>query len=152
MMARAANTVESLYVVREITEPETVPLRHRLLRAGQPLAAVKMSGEDGAVWFGVTHDGKVEGTAGLFRETSPDGDSEFRLRGMTTSSVIRGSGLGRMLVDALVDRVRTDGADSVWCAARIEAAGFYEQVGFEQTSEQYDVKDIGPHVRMKRTV
>ena len=152
MMARAAHSTESLYVVREIAEPETVALRHRLLRAGQPLSAVKMHGDDAAVWFGVVHNRKVEGTAGLFRETSPDGDSGYRLRGMTTSVAIRGSGLGRMLVDALVDRVRTDGGDSIWCAARVEAAGFYEQVGFERTSEEYDVEDLGPHVRMKRVL
>lgn len=152
MIARAANTTESLYVVQRIPERDTVPLRHAILRAGQPLSAVAMHGDDVATWFGVLHNGAVHGTIGLFDETSPEGDSQSRLRGMTTSKGIRGTGLGRLLVDALVDQVRDEGGDSMWCAARVEAAGFYEKLGFERVSEVYEVEDLGPHVRMRRAL
>jgi GNAT superfamily N-acetyltransferase len=111
-----------------------------------------MHGDDVAVWYGVVHAGVIEGTIGLFQETSPDRDSEFRLRGMTTAPSIRGTGLGRMLVDALIDRVRSDGGDSVWCAARVEAAGFYDKLRFERVSEEYEVEGLGPHVRMRRAL
>ena len=137
-------------MVAEVDEPSTVELRHRLLRAGMPRSAVAMPGDAAARWFGVIGDGSIEGTAGVFVEDSPDGDSRHRLRAMATSETIRGSGLGRLLIDAVCDHVTADGGSSVWASARTSAAGFYTKLGFEVTSEEYDVEGIGPHVRMRR--
>ena len=150
MLERAVSIGEQLYVVTEVDEPSTVEIRHRLLRAGMPRSAVAMHGDGEATWFGVIVDGAIEGTAGVFAEDSPDGDSRHRLRAMATSEAIRGSGLGRMLIDAVCDHVVADGGSSVWASARTSAAGFYTKLGFEITSEEYDVDGIGPHVRMRR--
>jgi predicted GNAT family N-acyltransferase len=109
-----------------------------------------MHGDADATWFAVISDGRVEGTAGVFLEDSPDGDSRHRLRAMATSETIRGSGLGRMLIDAVCDHVVSDGGMSVWASARTSAAGFYTKLGFELTSEEYEVEGIGPHIRMRR--
>lgn len=150
MLARATPLNEKLYVVARVEEPSTVEIRHRILRAGMPRSAVSMHGDADATWFGVISDGMVEGTAGVFLEGSPDGDSRHRLRAMATSETIRGSGLGRMLIDAVCDHVVSDGGSSVWASARTSAAGFYTKLGFELTSDEYDVEGIGPHVRMRR--
>ena len=152
MLERATSVHEKLYVVTEVDEPSTVELRHRILRAGMPLSAVAMDGDAGATWFGVICDGDLEGTAGVFDEESPDGDSRHRLRAMVTSEAIRGSGLGRLLIDAVCDHVVADGGSSVWASARTSAAGFYTKLGFEVTSDEYDVEGIGPHVRMRRAL
>ncbi len=152
MLDRATSVSEKLYVVAEVDEPSTVEIRHRLLRAGMPRSAVAMHGDADASWFGVVCDGEVEGTAGVFAEDSPDGDSHHRLRAMATSEAIRGSGLGRMLIDAVCDHVVADGGSSVWASARTSAAGFYTKLGFEVTSDEYDVDGIGPHVRMRRAL
>ncbi len=152
MLSTASALTEELYVVAEVDEASTVDLRHRLLRAGMPRSSVVMSGADEATWFGVIHDGTVKGTAGLFLEDSPDGDSRHRIRAMATAESIRGSGLGRMLIDAVTDRVRLVGGSSVWASARTPAAGFYAKLGFEIVSDEYVVESIGPHVRMRRTL
>ncbi len=150
MLESATSISEKLYVVTEVDEPATIEIRHRLLRAGMPRSAVAMHGDADATWFGVICDGEIEGTAGVFIEVSPEGDSRHRLRAMATSEAIRGSGLGRMLIDAVSDHVIADGGSSVWASARTSAAGFYTKLGFEVTSEEYDVEGIGPHVRMRR--
>lgn len=150
MLAHATPIEELLYVVAEVDESETVELRHRLLRTGMPRSSVAMHGDVDATWFGVLRRGVIEGTAGVFREDSPEGDSSHRLRAMATAESIRGSGLGRMLIDAVCDHVAADGGSSVWASARTSAAGFYLKQGFQTTSEEYDVEGIGPHVRMKR--
>lgn len=150
MLDAATSLEEKLYVVAEVDEPSTIDVRHAVLRTGKPRAAVVVPGDQEATWFGVVHDGTVEGTVGLFRQRSPDGDSEHRLRAMATSESIRGSGLGAMLVDALCDRVRAEGGSSVWADARTAASGFYTRLGFEIVSDEYVVEGIGPHVRMRR--
>jgi GNAT superfamily N-acetyltransferase len=152
MLARSTSLTDELYVVAEVDEPSTVDIRHRLLRAGMPRSSVAMGGDADATWFGVLHDGAIEGSAGVFAEDSPDGDSRHRLRAMATSERIRGSGLGRMLVDAVCGRVVAEGGSSVWASARTTAAGFYTKLGFEITSDEYDVEGIGTHVRMRRAL
>ncbi|MBT8212097.1 MAG: GNAT family N-acetyltransferase, partial [Acidimicrobiia bacterium] len=150
MLEHATPISEELYVVAEVDEPSTIDIRHRLLRAGMPRSAVTMHGDADATWFGVIGRGGIEGTAGVFVEDSPDGDSRHRLRAMATSEAIRGTGLGRMLIDAVCDHVVADGGSSVWASARTPAAGFYTRLGFEITSDEYEVERIGPHVRMRR--
>jgi GNAT superfamily N-acetyltransferase len=150
MLDRATSLTERLFVVAEVDEPSTVDIRHRLLRAGMPRSSVAMSGDDAAIWYAVLHEGVVEGSAGVFAEDSPDGDSHHRLRAMATSELIRGSGLGRMLVDAVCERIVADGGSSVWASARTTAAEFYTRLGFEIVSDEYEVEGIGPHVRMRR--
>jgi uncharacterized OsmC-like protein/GNAT superfamily N-acetyltransferase len=150
MLDRATSLTEKLFVVAEVDEASTVDIRHRLLRAGMPRSSVAMRGDETATWFAILHEGVVEGTAGVFAEDSPDGDSHHRLRAMATSDLVRGSGLGRMLVDAVCDRVVAGGGSSVWASARTTAAGFYTKLGFEIISDEYEVEGIGPHVRMRR--
>lgn len=152
MLAQATSLTDELYVITQVDEGSTVDLRHRLLRSGMPRSSVSMSGAEDAVWFGVVHDGAIEGTVGLFVEASPEGDSGHRLRAMATSELIRGAGLGKLLVAALCDRVISDGGTSVWAAARSSAVGFYSKLGFETTSEEYEVEGIGPHIRMRRAL
>lgn len=150
MLDRATSISEELHVVAQVDESSTIDLRHRLLRAGMPRSAVAMPGDTDATWFGVIDGSGIEGAAGVFLEDSPDGDSRHRLRGMATSEAIRGAGLGRMLIDAVCEHVVADGGSSVWASARTSAAGFYTKLGFEITSDEYDVEGIGPHVRMRR--
>jgi putative redox protein len=150
MLERATSISERLYVVAEVDVASTVEIRHRLLRSGMPRSAVAMPGDADATWFGVVSEGRIEGTAGVFGENSPEGDSRHRLRAMATSESIRGSGLGRMLVEAVCDHVVEDGGSSVWASVRTPASGFYTKLGFEVTSDEYHVDGIGPHLRMRR--
>ena len=149
MLQRAAAQSHEVYLVTEVQEPETIEVRHDVLRSGMPREAVRLPGDADARWFGVLHDGRVLGTAGLFDEPSPDGMDPLRLRGMATAERIRGTGLGGMLLDAVLDRAKAEGAESIWASARTQAAGFYLGRGFSRVSEPYEVEGLGPHVRMR---
>jgi len=151
MLARATRLEHLAYLVAPVPEADTRDVRHAVLRTGMPAGAgaVDIPGQETAAWFGVLHRGQVLGTAGLFEEPSPDGDSDWRLRGMATAESIRGTGLGAMLMAAVLDHARSVGAASVWCSARVPAAGFYLRHGFVATSDEYEVAEIGPHLRMR---
>lgn len=149
MLARATKVTHETYLVSHVTESETIAVRHSILRSGMPRSSVAMHGDEAATWFGVQHEGRILGTAGIFEETSPEGDSHWRLRGMATMPEIRGVGLGAMLLDAAIDHVGSVSAGSLWCSARTPAADFYLKRGFETVSDEYEVEGIGPHVRMR---
>jgi uncharacterized OsmC-like protein/predicted GNAT family N-acyltransferase len=153
MLARSAEISPRLVHVRFVEPEITRPLRRQILRPHQNLDDLVSPGETdpGAVWL-AAHDGEeVVATMGLIPESPPDGTTAarpYRLRGMATSEPMRGRGLGAVVLGAGLERLRSQGADLVWCSARKPAAGFYRAAGFTETSAEYQVEHIGPHVRM----
>jgi GNAT superfamily N-acetyltransferase len=76
----------------------------------------------------------------------------WRVRGMATRDDARRQGLGRLVLDALLDHVATHGGGVVWCNARVPARHLYARAGFAPRGEVFDIAGIGPHVEMGRTV
>ena len=61
----------------------------------------------------------------------------FQLRGMAVDPDRRGEGLGRVVLEAAADRMRTAGATAVWANARDTALGFYQRLGWQVVGEGY---------------
>lgn len=103
---------------------------------------------------GAVVDGRLAAIASIAPDPSDDapGPDAWRLRGMATVEELRGTGLGRAVLECCLEHARERGARIVWCNARTGAIGFYERSGFEIVSEVFDVPVIGPHVRMVRRV
>ena len=99
-------------------------------------------------------NGQLLCVASLFEAELPEqpGTGALQLRGMATDSAAQGTGLGRALVLACADFARQQGAQLLWCNARLSAAGFYRKLGFEIVSAEFDIPDVGPHYRMKLTL
>lgn len=95
-------------------------------------------------WLGVPHDATpdVLGCVRLLKE--PDGG--YRIGRLCTAPSVRGRGLGRRLMDAVLAEV-SDGA----CVldAQEHAAPFYAGYGFTPTAAAYDWDGV-PHVPMRR--
>ena len=66
---------------------------------------------------------------------------------MATHRVLRGSGLGRQMLNALVQRARQRGDSQVVLHAQTSAAHFYAKAGFVQRGDLFTEVDI-PHVEM----
>jgi GNAT superfamily N-acetyltransferase len=134
----------------------THPLRHRVLRAGQPASAVNTASDDNpdaAAFAARTGDGTVVGTVIVAPEPCPflpDRRGAWRLRGMATEEAWRSRGVGTRLLAAALDHLREQGAALVWCNARTPARAFYERAGFRVHGEEWVDPLIGPHVAMAR--
>ena len=81
-----------------------------------------------------------------------EGADAWRLRAMATEERVRGQGLGRRVLEAVIDHVAATGGGLLWCSARIGAVSFYERAGFTTSGEPYQEPVIGTHVLMWRTV
>jgi GNAT superfamily N-acetyltransferase len=78
--------------------------------------------------------------------------SAWRVRGMAARADVRGCGFGAKVLDALIAHVLVHGGDLVWCTARVPAVGFYERFGFVAQGGPRDVRGLGPHLFMSKSL
>jgi GNAT superfamily N-acetyltransferase len=152
--------------VVELVDAQVVrPLRRAVLRPHQPAemslypgdddprsahAAIRLHqpGRDGAESTVVAVGTLLPGPP-PWDPARPDG---WRVRGMATRDDARRQGLGRLVLDALLDYVATHRGGLVWCNARVPARRLYARAGFAPRGEIFDIPGIGPHVEMERRV
>lgn len=66
-------------------------------------------------------------------------------------AVSRGTGAGRRIMEEAIRVAQDDlGADVITIEAQVQARGFYEKLGFVQTSDEFDDGGI-PHIEMRLT-
>ncbi len=142
----------------ELNADRVRPLRTRVLRPGYPDGETKaFEGDeaDDTHHFGlVDGGGRPVAVVTFLREQAPDdlGTPAVRLRGMAVDDGHRRQGLGTRLLQGSLTRLAAAEPDLqiVWCHARISAADFYAEHGFESHGETFEIEGIGPHVVMWR--
>lgn len=142
--------------VEEVAAEATHDLRWRVLRDGRP-GAVVVFPEDSrpsAFHLAVRDDaGAIAAVASFSQEPTPHrpGRRAVRLRGMAVDWPAQHHGLGRLLVTSVIDRLRENRTEVLWCNARDSAAGFYAGLGFAVVGDGFIVPESGiPHHVMVR--
>lgn len=146
--------------VRAIEPEQTHRIRQEILRPHQSLSEMDYphDRDPTTVHFGSFADGEGEPhgivTLLLNPVTEMHGsrvDAAWQLRGMATRSAARGTGAGKLLVQACFRHVQEHAHQerTIWCNARNSAMGFYEKLGFDVVSSEFDIPGIGPHHVMK---
>ena len=90
--------------------------------------------------------GQAIGTARLLQH-SPETAKVGR---MAVKRILRGSSIGRELLQVLVDAARKRGCQEVMLHAQRSAEGFYARTGFRARGEPFEEVSI-PHIEMFRT-
>ncbi len=133
--------------VEDIPAEATHDLRWRILRGSRPGAPVVFPEDTrpGAFHLAVCHDDAILAVASFSAEATPyrSGRSAIRLRGMAVDGPFQRHGLGRLLVTTVIDRLRAEGVDVLWCNARDSAMGFYARLGFEVVSDGFVLPESG---------
>ncbi|MGH9029937.1 MAG: GNAT family N-acetyltransferase [Acidimicrobiales bacterium] len=124
------------------------PLRHEVLRAGLTRDSAIFPGDEDPmalhVAVRVVGDGAAEDVVSVGM-TYPDpppweetAERAWRIRGMATRDGLRGRGLGRMVLDALVSHASEHDGSMTWCHARFGAVNFYLRAGFSSVGGAFD--------------
>lgn len=126
---------------RVLATEDVLDLRKRVLRDGTPSRDPRYPEDDldGTVHLGTVLDGRVVATSTWLPRPCPataDGRA-VQLRGMAVDPALQGSGIGRVLLRAGIDRARDDGATLVWARARDAALGFYVTEGFDVVGDAF---------------
>ncbi|MFM1931930.1 MAG: hypothetical protein RL226_1233 [Bacteroidota bacterium] len=139
--------------IEQVPSLLTRPLRYKVLwphKAGVDECFIDIDDREDAIHFAAYSGDVIVGVCSLFEMHTPKltDIKQYRLRAMATDPDVRGTGAGRALVEAALERVQAMGYDVLWCDARKIALGFYERMGFDRIDEWYDIPQIGPHQLM----
>jgi len=135
----------------EASEPafaEELSLRRRALAEplGLELEAVRFAFEPQSLRLWAFERGRLVGCVLFHREA--DGG---RLYQMAVEESLRGTGVGRTLVERLHDELRAQGVHRAWLNARGPVVGFYERLGY--AAEGAPFVEVGiEHRRMTRVL
>lgn len=141
--------------IKQISPEQARPVRQRVLRPHQRPEELVYPGDDDADTFhlGAVDADQVLAILSMYRHAQPPTDPfgeprAWRIRGMASIPEVRGTGLGKRLVEHARDRVWTVSRDPIWCNARESAFGFYEKLGFVIVGGVFEIEAIGPHAVM----
>jgi len=97
--------------------------------------------------MGVFADGQLRGTAGFLRETQPKSRHKGRVWGVYLNSELRGQGIGRRLMQSVLERASTiDGVEQILInvtTTQTAAIALYRAAGFEFFGRELRALKIG---------
>jgi GNAT superfamily N-acetyltransferase len=143
-------------MIKFINSTDLLPVRNIVLREGRLTnEECRFPTDDGEGAFHLGYySGKTLATVVSLHPQNYEGieGKGYQLRGMATLAEYRGQGLGKLIVDFAINQLKQKGAGYIWCNARKVAAKFYGDCGFEIISPEFEIKGIGPHYVMYRTI
>jgi len=141
-------------LVEEVPTAEVLVLRMSVLRDGTPSQDPRYADDDaeGSVNLGIRESGiLVACSTWLPRPWPLDVDAPAtQLRGMAVAKHLQSKGLGRILLQAGIDRAKLLDSTYVWARARDTALYFYERNGFATFGDQFidEASGLGHHLVM----
>ncbi|MFI5035557.1 MAG: GNAT family N-acetyltransferase [Acidimicrobiales bacterium] len=119
--------------VEEVDPRRLHDLRRRVLRGGDPAAAVDEPRDTEATTLHLAGvlDGVVVVCASFYATPhAPEPAPAYQLRFMAADPAVRGRGFGARVLDEAERRLAARGVVRLWANARDSALGFYQSVGW----------------------
>ena len=140
--------------VVEVPTSEVLVLRMSVLRDGTPSQDPRYAEDDteGSVHLGIRESGILIACSTWLPRPWPLDQSApaTQLRGMAVAKHLQSKGLGRILLQAGIDRAVSMGSTYVWARARDNALYFYERNRFATVGDQFidEATGLGHHLVM----
>lgn len=141
--------------LKHITALQTIDLRTRILRPGQPIeichyAEDNLSSTFHLGAFVTLENGEhvIAANGTFMKDTNkffPEARNPYRLRGMATDLPYRDLGLGSQILQQAEMLLKVMNCDLLWFNARENAFSFYEKNGFSIVGDMFDIPGAGAH-------
>lgn len=119
-------------VVEQIFPSLTWRIRHIAMYPDQPYDFVKLENDFEGTHFGLYLNHELTGVVSLFTEGTV---GQFRKLAILPDA--QGKGLGKQLMEYLIDYCQVQKLTKLWCNARTNAKEFYFKFGFVETDKTY---------------
>ena len=142
--------------VKQIEAKDTLGIRSKILRPGQPISHCNFEGDekDDTFHLGAFIDDKLTSVASFYLDNHPkiNESYQFRLRGMATLKEFQGQGLSSALLRTAFPLIQKNHVKTLWCNARSCSIEFYKKVGFKIVSDEFNIPEVGPHFVMIKDI
>lgn len=119
-------------VVEQIFPALTWRIRHIAMYPNHPYEFVKLDNDFEGTHFGIYVDHKLTGVVSLFTQGEVG-----QFRKLAILPVAQNQGLGKQLMEYLIDFCKVQQLTKLWCNARVNAKEFYFRLGFYETNKTY---------------
>lgn len=139
-------------MIKIISSKDTIPIRHKVLRAGKPIESCFFDGDtlETTIHFGLFIANELKGVASVFENDHKkfSENKQFQLRGMAILDSNQSSGLGTTLLKAVEEHVSHQNGKLLWCNAREKAINFYSKNNYTKIDTPFEIETIGTHYMM----
>ena len=118
--------------IEQIRPELTWRMRQKVLYPAQKLYEMEMEEDNHGYHFGAFMDNQLVGVVSLF----VNGD-DFQFRKFAVAEDVQGKGIGKTMLQHLIDFALNENAKRLWCNARVTAIGFYLKFGFTPTGQLF---------------
>ena len=154
---RQINSVKNLnYNIKKISAKETYIVRHPVLRQGKPIESCEFDGDNLETTFhlGIFNKDTLVGISSFLLSKHPllTEELQYQLRGMAVLNEYQNLGLGKLILNHGENLLKKQNIQIVWCNAREKAVNFYKKNGYKIIGLPFDIKDIGKHFIMYKSL
>lgn len=133
-----------------VSAQNTLDLRQRILRPGQPLTQCQYEEDEYESTFhlGIWKNSSIVSNGTFIQQGHslfPKAIYPFRLRGMATDLSEQKKGLGRLILQKGLVELKKRKCDLLWFNARTSAELFYSHQNFLVDQNIFEIPLIGPH-------
>ncbi|WP_298554897.1 GNAT family N-acetyltransferase [uncultured Algibacter sp.] len=151
---KSINTSE--YQIKTITSTKTYTVRHSVLRTGKPIETCIFDGDnlETTIHLGLFIEYKLVGICSFFKNSNPNISeaNQYQLRGMAILKPFQGKGLGNVILKQGENLLKEKKVKTLWCNAREVAINFYKKNNYQVTGNAFNIKNIGIHYTMLKTL
>jgi predicted GNAT family N-acyltransferase len=150
---KVLQTEQGALTIRRATLADVADLRHRVLRIGLPRESAIFDGDDRSTTrhFAAFYTERAVCCA-TFHENQWQGEPAWQLRGMATDQDFQSKGAGRALLAFAISSLQQEQPSirRLWANARAPAVRFYQSLGWEIASDEFEIPTAGPHYRITK--
>lgn len=118
--------------IEQITRQLTWNLRREVLYPDKDIMEMHMPEDEAGIHFGAFKNNDLIGVVSLFRK-----ENDFQFRKFAIHPAEQNKGYGSILLKYFTQFALAEGAERLWCNARISAIDFYLRAGFLQTGQLF---------------
>ena len=132
------------------------PLRNLVLRPGLPIETTyyKEDNDIGTIHLAYIINKEIISIGTFYPQNDSILKSKngYRLRGMATHPKFRRNSSASKLMKEAFIILKNKNCDILWCNARLIALDFYKSLGFNIDGKEFNIKEIGPHFKMWKSL
>ncbi len=132
--------------IQPISAEQTWPMRQAIMYPNFSIGQVKLKDDAIGRHFGLFLGKELTVVVSIFVQ-----EEALQFRKLATKTDQQGKGYGRQMMAFILDLASAENLEMIWCNARLSAAPFYKQFGFEVFGETWQ-QDGHTFVVMKKQI